>query len=165
LPEGTTDDKSVSGSISEESEVPTTRYPKPVLSNVSVRVAPGELCAVVGRVGSGKSSLCSAILNETVLGEGHIAVMGSVAYAAQSPWILNSTLRENILFGLPMDKAWYEAVLSACQLTHDLSMLDNGDLTEIGERGINLSGGQKSRVSVARVAYSNADTLIFGKFK
>lgn len=165
LPEGSTDDKSVSGSISEDTEEPTTKYPKPVLSNVSIHVAPGELCAVVGRVGSGKSSLCSAILNETVLGEGHISVKGSVAYAAQSPWILNSTLRENILFGLSMDKARYEAVLSACQLTHDLSMLDNGDLTEIGERGINLSGGQKARVSVARLAYSNADTLIFGKFK
>jgi ABC-type multidrug transport system fused ATPase/permease subunit len=88
-----------------------------------------------------------------------------VAYAAQSPWILNSTLRENILFGLPMDKERYEAVLSACQLTHDLSLLDNGDLTEIGERGINLSGGQKARVSVARVAYSCADTVLFGELE
>jgi ABC-type multidrug transport system fused ATPase/permease subunit len=170
LPDGTADDKSVATSISETSvseevETPTTRYPRPVLSNVSLRISPGELCAVVGRVGSGKSSLCSAILNETVLGEGHISIKGSVAYAAQSPWILNSTLRENILFGLPMDKGRYETVLAACQLTHDLSLLDNGDLTEIGERGINLSGGQKARVSVARVAYSYADTVIFGELE
>jgi ATP-binding cassette subfamily C (CFTR/MRP) protein 1 len=114
-------------------------YPKPIVSNVSLRVAPKELCAVVGRVGSGKSTLCSAILNETVLGAGSkIKLTGKVAYVAQSAWIMNRTVRDNILFGLPYDKARYSKVVDVCQLTHDLEMLDDGDLTEIGEKGINL---------------------------
>lgn len=136
------------------------KYPKPVLDNVSINVKAGQLCAVVGRVGSGKSTLCSAILNETILQRGSIALNGKVAYASQSPWILNATLRDNILFGMPMDEERYNKVLQVCQLTHDLNMLDDGDLTEIGEKGINLSGGQKQRVSVARAAYADADVII-----
>jgi len=135
-------------------------YPKPILENVSFNVKPGELCAIVGRVGSGKSTICSAVLNETVIDSGKIILKGRVAYAAQSPWILNATLRDNILFGLPMDEEKYQRVLEASQLKYDLDLLENGDMTEIGERGINLSGGQKQRVSVARAAYSDADTII-----
>jgi ATP-binding cassette, subfamily C (CFTR/MRP), member 1 len=120
-----------------------------------MKVEKGELCAVVGRVASGKSTLCSAILNETFLERGHISLNGSVAYAAQTPWILNATIRENILFGLPYEKDKYNRVIEACQLKHDLSILSNGDETEIGERGINLSGGQKARISVGRAAYSS----------
>jgi ATP-binding cassette subfamily C (CFTR/MRP) protein 1 len=135
-------------------------FPKPVLQNVSLTVRPGELCAVVGRVASGKSTICSAVLNETILESGSISLSGKVAYAAQSPWILNASLRDNILFGLPMDKEKYNHVMEACQMKYDLELLDQGDLTEIGERGINLSGGQKARVSVARAAYSNADTIV-----
>jgi ATP-binding cassette subfamily C (CFTR/MRP) protein 1 len=118
-------------------------YPKAALKKVSMTISKGELCAVVGRVGSGKSTLCSAVLNETCLKSGEITLKGKVAYAAQSPWILNATLRDNILFGMPMDEAKYYRVLQACQLEHDLGMLEDGDLTDIGERGINLSGGQK----------------------
>mmetsp|Transcript_6430 Transcript_6430/g.9093 ORF Transcript_6430/g.9093 Transcript_6430/m.9093 type:complete len:1412 (+) Transcript_6430:44-4279(+) len=136
-------------------------FPKAVLKDINLRVAPGELCAVIGRVGSGKSTLCSAILNETILADGgNVSIDGSIAYAAQSPWILNASLRENILFGLPMDEDKYNEVLSICQLSHDLLMLEDGDMTEIGERGINLSGGQKQRVSVARAAYADADVII-----
>ena len=135
-------------------------FPKAILSDVSFQVGSGELCAVVGRVGSGKSSLCSAVLNEMVLAEGKVAVTGSIAYVAQTPWILNATLRDNVLFGLPMDEERYAAVLEAAQLTHDLSIFNDGDMTEIGERGINLSGGQKQRVSIARAAYSNANLII-----
>jgi len=146
--------------IDEEEETPVLTYPHSILRDLSLNVAPGELCAVVGRVGSGKSTLCSAVLNEAVLGDGKVSLNGSVAYASQSPWIMNVTLRDNILFGLPYDKEKYDRVLKACQLTHDLAILENGDLTEIGEKGINLSGGQKQRVSVARAAYSNADIII-----
>lgn len=135
-------------------------YPKAVLANVNFKVAPGELCAIVGRVASGKSTICSAVLNEAVLGSGKITLTGKVAYAAQSPWILNATLRDNILFGMPMNQEKYQQVLKASQLTYDLDLLENGDMTEIGERGINLSGGQKQRVSIARAAYSDADTII-----
>lgn len=155
----TAGDKSASDAT-EASEAPIKGTTKPVLREVSLHVSPGELCAVVGRVGSGKSSLCSAILNETVLEQGRIELKGSVAYAAQSAWILNATVRDNILFGLAFDQKRYDAVIKACQLTHDLSLLDNGDLTEIGENGINLSGGQKQRISVARVAYADADVVI-----
>lgn len=114
-------------------------YPKAVISGISLHVGPGELCAVVGRVGSGKSSLCAAILNETVLSQdSRIKLGGKVAYVAQAAWILNSSVRENILFGLHYDEERYLRVLDVCQLTHDLEMLDDGDMTEIGEKGINL---------------------------
>lgn len=135
-------------------------YPKPILRNISMEVKQGELCAVVGRVASGKSTLCSAILNEMILSSGEINLHGKVAYASQTPWILNASLRDNILFGHPMDQDRYDKVIEACQLTYDLELLEYGDLTEIGERGINLSGGQKQRVSMARAAYADADTII-----
>jgi ATP-binding cassette, subfamily C (CFTR/MRP), member 1 len=144
--------------VEESGEV--VRYPKPILEDISIYVKPGELCAVVGKVGSGKSTLCSAILNETLLTSGTISLKGKVAYASQSPWILNASLRDNILFGLPYNKERYDRVISVCQLNYDLEMLNDGDLTEIGEKGINLSGGQKQRVSVARAAYSDVDTII-----
>jgi ATP-binding cassette subfamily C (CFTR/MRP) protein 1 len=147
-------------SAASSAEDPQVRYPKAALKKANFRVSHGELCAVVGRVASGKSTLCSAILNEALLESGNISLNGKVAYAAQSPWILNATLRDNIIFGLPMEQAKYDRVMKACQLEHDLAMLDDGDLTEIGERGINLSGGQKARVSIARAAYSDAETII-----
>lgn len=136
------------------------RYAKPVLTKASLTVEPGQLCAVVGRVASGKSTLCSAILNETLLEHGKITLQGRVAYAAQSAWILNATVRDNVLFGRPYDEDRYHKVLQVCQLEHDLEMLEAGDLTEIGEKGVNLSGGQKQRVSIARAAYADADTII-----
>lgn len=88
---------------------------------------------------TGKSTLCSAVLNETLLEKGEITLNGKVAYAAQTPWILNATLRDNILFGSPLDQERYDKVLEVCQLSHDLHMLEDGDMTEIGEKGINLS--------------------------
>lgn len=136
-------------------------YPKPVVCDLTWSVKPGYLSAIIGRVGSGKSSLVSALLNETVLAKGSsVTVNGRVAYAAQVPWILNQTVRDNILFGRPYDEKRYQRVLQVCQLTHDLSLFDDGDRTEIGERGINLSGGQKQRISVARAAYADAELVI-----
>lgn len=118
-------------------------YPKPILHNVDVRVRTGELCAIVGPVGSGKSTLCSAILNECILGENSsINLNGAVAYVSQTAWILNRSVRENILFGLPYIESRYNRVIDSCCLRHDLTILEDGDLTEIGERGINLSGGE-----------------------
>ena len=136
------------------------RYPKAILSDINLNIVPGELCAIVGRVGSGKSTLVSAILNETVIGSGHIGLNGRVAYASQSAWILNATLRDNITFGEPFDQDKYDMIIKTCQLSHDLALLDHGDMTEIGENGINLSGGQRQRVSIARAAYSNADIIV-----
>merc|ERR1712232_455764 len=134
--------------------------PKSVLSNISLNITAGELCSIVGRVGSGKSTLCSTILNETISRGESISLNGTVAYVAQSPWILNATLRDNILFGKPFHQQKYDNIIKACQLTHDLSLLDFGDMTEIGENGINLSGGQKQRVSIARAAYAEADIVV-----
>jgi ATP-binding cassette subfamily C (CFTR/MRP) protein 1 len=158
----TSTDRDSTGKQLDDAENPASvlRYPKAALKNVNVNIKSGEICAVVGRVASGKTSLCCAVLNETFLNKGEITLKGEVAYAAQSPWILNATIRENILFGKPLDEDRYNRVIRACQLEHDLTLLEDGDLTDIGEKGINLSGGQKARVSVARAAYSDADTVI-----
>ena len=142
------------------SEEPEVRYHQPIVNNADLNVNPGELLAVIGRVGSGKSTLCSALLNEAFIGKGSISLKGSVAYVAQSAWILNATLRDNITFGKKFDQERYDEIISACQLTHDISLLEYGDMTEIGENGINLSGGQRQRVSIARAAYSDADIVI-----
>jgi len=159
------DNASTHGSNTSKSGTPDDHpeliYAKPVIQHASMKVESGQLCAIIGRVGSGKSSLCSGILNEAILGpDSRITLQGSVAYVAQSAWILNKTVRDNILFGSPYDKDRYEKVLEVCQLTHDLKLLEDGDLTEIGERGINLSGGQKQRISVARAAYSTASVVV-----
>lgn len=85
---------------------------------------------------------------------------GSLAYAPQSPWIVNATLRDNIVFGEPVDDARYQMVVRACALQPDIDMLQYGDATEIGEKGINLSGGQKARVCLARAAYARSDIVL-----
>lgn len=85
---------------------------------------------------------------------------GSVAYVSQQAWIQNVTLQDNILFGKPLDKQYYNEVIHACALLEDIKLLPSGDQTEIGERGINLSGGQKQRVALARAIYSRADIYL-----
>merc|ERR1719506_3068890 len=116
---------------------------------------------IAGAVGSGKSSLLSALLGELrSVGGAKAGVSGRVGYVAQTAFVLNETLRENILFGRPMDEDRYEAVLSACALLPDLKVLPGGDMTQIGEKGINLSGGQKARIALARAVYARARTLI-----
>ncbi|XP_019384295.1 PREDICTED: multidrug resistance-associated protein 1-like isoform X1 [Crocodylus porosus] len=131
-----------------------------ILNNLNVRIPEGALVAVVGQVGSGKSSFLSAILGEMEKLEGTVQRRGSVAYVSQQAWIQNSILQENILFGSGLNKPYYERVLEACALLPDLEQLPNGDQTEIGERGVNISGGQKQRVSLARAVYSNADIYL-----
>ncbi|KAK3552701.1 hypothetical protein QTP86_021137, partial [Hemibagrus guttatus] len=130
------------------------------LKRVSVKVPNGSLVAVVGHVGSGKSSLLSAVLGEMEKKSGEVTVKGSVAYVPQQAWIQNATLRENIIFGQQMKESSYQRVLEACALLPDLEILPGGDNTEIGEKGLNLSGGQKQRVSLARAVYRNADVYL-----
>ncbi|XP_071419361.1 ATP-binding cassette sub-family C member 2 isoform X2 [Pithys albifrons albifrons] len=130
------------------------------IRDVTLDIAPGSLVAVVGAVGSGKSSLVSAMLGEMENIKGHINIQGSLAYVPQQAWIQNATLKDNILFGSDLDEARYQQVLKACALLPDLELLPAGDQTEIGEKGINLSGGQKQRVSLARAVYSNADIYV-----
>uniref|UniRef100_A0A8B9JWS7 ABC-type glutathione-S-conjugate transporter n=1 Tax=Astyanax mexicanus TaxID=7994 RepID=A0A8B9JWS7_ASTMX len=126
----------------------------PVLKN------PGALVAVVGAVGSGKSSLVSALLGEMHSLSGSVNIKGDVAYVPQQAWVQNATLRDNVLFGSDPDERRFCRVLEACALEPDLDLLPAGVQTEIGEKGINLSGGQKQRVSLARAVYSSADIYL-----
>ncbi|XP_076227008.1 multidrug-Resistance like Protein 1 isoform X3 [Nomia melanderi] len=130
---------------------------KPTLRNINVKVDQGQLVAVVGTVGSGKSSLISALLGEMDKISGKVNTKGSIAYVSQQAWIQNASLQDNVLFGRPHHKNSYNRVIEACALNPDLKILPAGDQTEIGEKGINLSGGQKQRVALARAAYSDSD--------
>ncbi|XP_043568891.1 canalicular multispecific organic anion transporter 1 isoform X1 [Chiloscyllium plagiosum] len=136
------------------------RNETPTVKNVTLNIKPGKLVAVVGPVGSGKTSLISALLGEMENIKGFINIKGSFAYVPQQAWIQNNTLQDNILFGLEWEESRYQKVLEACALLPDLELLPAGDQTEIGEKGINLSGGQKQRVSLARAVYSDSDIIV-----
>ena len=135
------------------------------LKNINLEIKPGELVAIVGEVGCGKSSLLQAIINSLILLNPKecdgIHINGKVGYASQIPWIQNETIRNNILFSKPFDEEKYNRVLSLCQLQEDLETFEGKDLTEIGEKGINLSGGQKVRISLARTIYNEPDIYLF----
>ena len=158
------------------------------IKNLNLSIQKGEFICVIGGVGSGKSSLISALLGDMIymdqetineykdkqmddsirheiieISKKHSSIVklgGSVSLVQQIPWIQNKTIRDNILFGLPMDEDRYNKTIELCELGSDLEILPGGDLTEIGEKGINLSGGQKARVSLARAVYSNTDILL-----
>ncbi|KAJ2389550.1 ATP-binding cassette transporter yor1 [Coemansia sp. RSA 2611] len=133
---------------------------KHVLRDVTLDVSGGELVAVVGRMGAGKSSLLLALGGELEMigGSGHLR--GSIAYMEQTPWIMNDTLRANVLFGRAYDRAYFDRVIQACALTDDLARWPLADLTVIGDRGINISGGQRARLALARTLYSRADVYL-----
>ncbi|KAJ1813519.1 hypothetical protein LPJ56_005144, partial [Coemansia sp. RSA 2599] len=133
---------------------------EPQIKNINLQCRRDELVAIIGKVGSGKSSLASAVLGDMTKVSGNVEIRGSIAYASQQPWIINASLRDNILFGHEMDIEFYQQVIEACALGPDVGMLPAGDLTEIGEKGINLSGGQKARLSLARAVYARADIYI-----
>ncbi|XP_074391722.1 ATP-binding cassette sub-family C member 4 isoform X1 [Zonotrichia albicollis] len=132
----------------------------PTLQQISFTVRRGELLAVIGPVGAGKSSLLSAILGELPKDKGSINVTGRIAYVSQQPWVFSGTVRSNILFDKEYEKEKYENVLKVCALKKDLELLANGDLTVIGDRGATLSGGQKARVNLARAVYQDADIYL-----
>ena len=128
----------------------------PVLRDVTFHLKAGELVVVVGEVGSGKSSFLCSLLGETHRLNGSVQIKGSVGYTIQDPWIQNDTVKGNILMGLDCDERFYHRVIKACALESDISVLAAGDATEIGEKGVNLSGGQRHRVALARAAYAQA---------
>ena len=133
------DDKSTQFSIQVRSaNFSYSKEQLPVLKDINLELLPGSLVAVVGPVGSGKSSLCGAILGLLEKLSGLVVVKGSVAYCSQTAWIQNLTVRENILFGMAYDEDKYSTVVEACALLPDFEILPAGDATEIGERGINL---------------------------
>ncbi|KAI1798261.1 multidrug resistance-associated ABC transporter [Ganoderma leucocontextum] len=130
------------------------------LKGIKLKIPKGSFVAIVGRVGSGKSSLVQALIGEMRKTRGQCTFSSPVAYVPQTAWIMNATLQQNIVFGQPEDEARFREILKACCLEPDLEMLPNGEHTEIGEKGINLSGGQKTRVSLARAVYFGADIVL-----
>ncbi|XP_064481372.1 multidrug resistance-associated protein 1-like [Ornithodoros turicata] len=132
----------------------------PVLREINLHVKHGTLVAVIGAVGSGKTSLLYSMLGSLEKRSGSLDIQGPLAYVAQQSWIQNATLKENIVFTSTLDEDWYEKVVRGCALLPDLEVLPAGEDTEIGEKGINLSGGQKVRLSLARAVYQNAELYL-----
>jgi len=132
----------------------------PMFRDMHFEAKSGELIMVVGPVGSGKTSLLASFLSEMELVKGSIQMGGKVAYVPQLAWILNASVRNNIIMHLPYDEARYNAIIEAVDLKPDIAALPNGELTEIGEKGINISGGQKQRISLARAVYTDADIYL-----
>lgn len=131
-----------------------------VLTEVNFNARRGELTCIIGRVGTGKSSMLQTMLGDLYKIKGEVVMRGTVAYVAQTPWVMNASVRENIVFSHRWDPAFYDRVIKACALTEDLAILPDGDQTEVGERGISLSGGQKARVTLARAVYARADIYL-----
>ena len=132
------------------------------LKNLNLEIKQGELTAIIGLVGSGKTSLVQSLLGDLYRTKGQATVHGKISYTAQVSWIMNMTLKDNILFSNKFDEEKYNKVIKSCALVDDITnQLPAGDQTEIGEKGINLSGGQKQRVALARSVYQGGDTFIF----
>ncbi|OQO08855.1 hypothetical protein B0A48_05745 [Cryoendolithus antarcticus] len=130
------------------------------IKGINLQIGRNELVAIIGGVGSGKSSLLGALAGDMRRTSGNVTFGASRAFCPQYAWIQNTTLKENICFGKEYDRRWYNEVIDACALRPDLEMLPNGDQTEIGERGITVSGGQKQRLNIARAIYFDADFII-----
>ena len=155
-----------------------------ILRDISLDFPNGALSVISGPTGSGKSLLLAAILGEAEVLSGNIRVPrpppvherfdskataanwiipSAIAFVSQTPWIENATIKDNILFGLPYDPKRFDEVISACALTKDLAMFEDGDSTEVGAQGISLSGGQKWRLTLARAFYSRAGVSKFSE--
>ena len=136
-----------------------------LLSEINLKVEKGDLIGIVGQVGAGKTCLLNAILNNLDVLNNEtgkkIKINGSVAYVPQKAWILNDTVRNNIIFKKDFDKERYQTILNICQLKPDLELFKSGDMTQVSDKGSNLSGGQKTRITIARAVYSNSDIYLF----
>ncbi|KAK9869789.1 hypothetical protein WA026_003521 [Henosepilachna vigintioctopunctata] len=130
------------------------------LSNLNLNIVGNQLVAVIGPVGSGKSSLINLFLKEMTIVAGIMEIRGNISYASQEPWLFSGSIRQNILFGVEYDKDRYESIIKVCALEHDLKLFPYGDKTLVGERGKILSGGQKARINLARCIYKKADIYL-----
>ncbi|KAK4879950.1 hypothetical protein RN001_008096 [Aquatica leii] len=137
---------------------PTSLYND--LKNIEFLAEHGKRVAIIGSVGSGKSSLLNVILKEVPLSDGSLKVNGKLSYASQQPWLFGGSIKQNIIFDQPINLERYEKVVKACALDEDFSILPFGDRTLVGERGIALSGGQKARICLARAVYKIADIYV-----
>ncbi|KAM9927655.1 hypothetical protein OXX59_002391 [Metschnikowia pulcherrima] len=142
---------------SSSSELETTIFDS--LRNIDLEIKKGEFVAITGLIGTGKTSLLNAVAGFMSRKAGHVDIVGSLLLCGV-PWIQNTTVKENILFGNALDEKKYQDVIYACSLESDLEILPAGDQTEIGERGITLSGGQKARINLARAVYANTDIIL-----
>ena len=151
--------------IKTQIEIPENTEYDIVLKEITLKIKKGEMVGIIGEVGSGKSSLLQSILNTLILLNpkecSGIYINGSIGYVSQIPWIQNDTIKNNILFFNEYNEKKYKEILELSQLNYDLSNFEGGDLTEIIEKGVNLSGGQKVRISLARILYSNPDIYLF----
>ena len=140
---------------------------KILLKNIDFNVDKGELVTIIGETGSGKTCLINSILsnleliNENSPDKNFYVFSKNISYACQDPWIMNGTIRDNILFYDQFDSERYYQVVNACQLDKDFENLKHGDLTEIGSTGNNISGGQRARIALARAIYKDADIYLF----
>ncbi|KAE9407953.1 ATP-binding cassette transporter [Gymnopus androsaceus JB14] len=177
-------DRNTSGSAdaSLPPSVASTPRQKFILIDLNLKFPDGELSLVCGKLGSGKTLLLLALLGEADILAGQMfcprspsnimtsfttvapgeswIIHGVCAYVPQSAWLRNASIKDNILFNLPYDEERYQKTLEVCALVTDMEILEDGDESEIGERGVNLSGGQKARVSLARAVYSRASILL-----
>ncbi len=133
---------------------------KTAISIPLLAIEPGELVAVIGEVGSGKSALLLGLLDELRLAEGVAHIAGAAAYVAQQPWLMSDTVRNNIVCNQPFSQERYQRALNLSQLDADLRTFPGGDQVEIGERGITLSGGQRQRLALARAYYQEAQIVL-----
>ncbi|CAI8497975.1 unnamed protein product [Pichia kudriavzevii] len=139
-------------STSDESTKEKDEHSVNDLHHINLNIKHGEFVVITGSIGSGKSSLLAAINGDMTRLTGSVDISGDIVLCA-NPWIQNATVRDNITFGLDYDKKVYQAVVECCALPSDFEILPAGDMTEIGERGVNLSGGQKARINLARAVY------------
>jgi len=168
-----------SDSIPSSSQEPEETEKVFKIQRTDLKIPKGQVVAIVGRVGSGKSSLLQGLVGEMRRETGSVKFCGSVSYCPQNAWIQvcppplvvlsgtwlnglqNATIRDNVCFGRPFDSDRYWQAISDSCLDSDLKLFPNGDLTEVGERGISLSGGQKQRINICRAVYCGADVQIF----
>ncbi|XP_075154249.1 red dog mine [Haematobia irritans] len=138
----------------------TPGYRSSAVEKLNVEIKDNTLAAIVGPVGSGKSTFLNVLLGEVAIDSGEVLVNGKVSYCSQEPWIFEGTIRDNVVFVEDFNERRYKRVLKVCALERDLELLPRGDLTIVGERGVSLSGGQKARINLARAVYRKADIYL-----
>ena len=132
----------------------------PTISKINLSMKQGDHMIVVGKVGTGKTTLLFSIMEETKMMGGNISTKGTIAYVEQEPYIYSASIKDNIIFGKNYKEDLFHKALEASQLLRDIEGFSKGIDTVIGERGINISGGQKARISLARAVYSEADIYL-----